>query len=179
MQDFYYLGVITKTFGYKGQVVVYLDTDEPEKYKTLDSVFVKDAEEALPFMIEDFIYKGSNQAIVKFADVDGETAKNLVKAELYLPLSCLPPLTGNKFYYHEVIGFHVIDKEKGDIGKCVDFMEISRQPIMQIDCNGTEILVPAVDEIFEKVDRDAQTILIAAPQGLIDIYIDPAALAAR
>src|SRR5215469_6305772 len=107
MNDYYYLGVITKTLGFKGQLVVYLDTDEPEKYKTLEAVFVKEEDEVLPYIIEDFVYKGANQAIVKFADVDGETAKSLLKAELYLPLSFLPPLTGNKFYFHEVIGFEV------------------------------------------------------------------------
>jgi 16S rRNA processing protein RimM len=122
-------------------------------------------------MIEELIYKGDNQAIVTFAGVDGETAKSLVKSELYLPLSFLPPLTGNKFYYHEVIGFDVIDKVKGNIGKCVDFMEISRQPIMYIDFNGKEILIPAVDEIFETVNREEKTITIAAPEGLIDIYL--------
>jgi len=171
MNDFFYLGVVTKTFGYKGQVVVYLDTDEPEKYKTLEAVFVKDDDEMLPYMIEDFIYKGANQAILTFADVGGEDAKRLVKAELYLPLNLLPPLSGNKFYFHEVIGFEVIDKERGNIGKCVDFMEISRQPIMQIDYQGTEILIPAVDDIFETVDRENKTIHISAPDGLIDIYL--------
>ena len=171
MNDFFYLGVITKTFGYKGQVVIYLDTDEPEKYKTLDAVFVQEGEELLPYMIEELTYKGDNQAIVTFSGVDGETAKSLVKSELYLPLSFLPPLTGNKFYYHEVIGFDVIDKEQGNIGKCVDFMEISRQPIMYIDFNGKEILIPAVDEIFETVNREEKTITISAPEGLIDIYL--------
>jgi 16S rRNA processing protein RimM len=171
MNDYFYLGMVTKPFGYKGQVVIYLDTDEPEKYKTLEAVFVKDDEDFLPYIIEDFIYKGANQAIVKFTDVDGEAAKNLVKSELYLPLSFLPSLTGNKFYFHEVIGFDVIDKEKGNIGKCVDFMEISRQSIMQIDFNGKEILIPAVDEIFETVNRAHKTITIAAPEGLIDIYL--------
>ena len=172
MNDFFYLGIVTKIFGYKGQVMIYLDTDEPEKYKTLEAVFVKDDDEMLPYLIEELIYKGANQAIVKFADVDGEAAKNLVKAELYLPLSFLPPLTGNKFYFHEVIGFEVIDKTKGNIGICVDFMEISRQPIMQIDFNGKEILIPAVDEIFETVDRENKTIAISAPEGLIDIYLE-------
>jgi 16S rRNA processing protein RimM len=172
MSDFFYLGVITKTFGYKGQVVVYLDTDEPEKYQTFEAVFVKEDEEMLPYMIENFIYKGANQAILTFTDVNGEEAKNLVKAKLYLPLSFLPPLTGNKFYFHEVIGFDVIDKAKGNIGKCMEFMEISRQPIMQIDYNGTEILIPAVDEIFETVDRVNKTISINAPEGLIEIYLE-------
>jgi len=36
--DFYYLGKIAKPFGSKGQVVAYLDVDEPSQYKKLESV---------------------------------------------------------------------------------------------------------------------------------------------
>ena len=37
--------------------------------------------------------------------------------------------------------------------------------------NDKEILVPAIDEIFEKIDRENKTIYINAPDGLIDIYL--------
>jgi ribosomal 30S subunit maturation factor RimM len=43
---------------------------------------------------------------------------------------------------------------------------------MQIDYNGIEILIPAVDEIFETVDRANKVIAISAPEGLIDIYLE-------
>ena len=105
MEDFFYLGTISKTFGYQGQLVIYLDTDEPWKYATLRSVFIKVGGELLPYMIEDIQYREGNTAVVKFADVDAAECRNLLKAELYLPLSELPPLTGNKFYFREVIGF--------------------------------------------------------------------------
>lgn len=168
--NFFYLGHITKPFGIKGQVCCYFDTDEPEKYLTLDSVFIDLDDEKLPYLIENIQYKGSNTFIVKFQDVDEVEAKELIKAELYLPSSLLPKLTGNKFYYHEVIGFQVIDKEKGNIGICKDFIDISKNPIMQIDSDGTEILIPAIDEFFTQIDRENKTIHITAPEGLIDVY---------
>ena len=127
--------------------------------------------EKLPYLIEDIQYRGANTFVIKFQDVDEEEAKGLVKAEMYLPLSELPPLTGNKFYFHEVIGFHVIDEEKGDIGVCQDFIDISHNPIMQIDHDGKEILIPAIDEVFKNVDRENRQINIAAPEGLIDVYL--------
>jgi 16S rRNA processing protein RimM len=169
--EYYYLGHITKPFGIKGQLCCYFDTDEPEKYANLDAVFIDLEDEKLPYLIEDIQYRGANTFVIKFADVDEEEAKTLVKAELYLPLSELPPLTGNKFYFHEVIGFRVIDEEKGDIGVCQDFIDISHHPIMQIDHGGVEVLIPAIDEIFKKVDREGRTIYIQAPEGLIDVYI--------
>lgn len=169
--QYFYLGLITKPFGYKGELFVYLDTDEPAKYADLRAVFIQEGDEYIPYMIEKIELRGGQTAVVKFLDVDGEDAKSLLKAELYLPLSELPPLTGNRFYYHEVIGFQVIDKEKGPIGFCKDFIEVSRNPIMQIDHDGVEILVPAVDDIFEMVDREKRELHIVVPEGLIDIYL--------
>ena len=172
MNDYYYLGLITKTFGYKGQVIIYLDTDEPEKYADLKAVFIAECGEYIPYMIEEIILRSDHTAIVKFMDVEGEDAKSLLKSELYLPLSDLPPLTGNKFYYHEVIGFSVIDREKGEIGKCKDFIDVNGQSIMVVDGQGKEILIPAVDDFFEEIDRTGKVMHIATPEGLIDIYID-------
>lgn len=169
--EYYYLGHITKPFGIKGQLCCYFDTDEPEKYANLDAVFIDLDDEKLPYLIEDIQYRGANTFVIKFADVDEEEAKGLVKAELYLPLSDLPPLTGNKFYFHEVIGFKVFDEEKGEVGTCQDFIDISHHPIMQIDHDGVEVLIPAIDEIFRKVDRENKAIYIQAPEGLIDVYL--------
>ena len=171
IKDFFYLGQITKPFGFKGQLFVYLDTDEPEKYRDLKSVFINFNDEMIPYMIEEFQYRGNNLAVIKFMDIPVEESKNLIKSELYLPVSMLPPLTGNKFYFHEVTGYTVIDKEKGNIGFCQSFMDVSRQPIMQVDFNGKEILIPAVDEFFKEIDRKNKTIYIEAPEGLIDIYL--------
>jgi 16S rRNA processing protein RimM len=170
--EYFYLGHITKSFGIKGQLSCYFDTDEPEKYADLDAVFIDLDGEKLPYLIENIQYRGANTFVIKFQDVDEEEAKSLIKAELYLPMSELPPLTGNRFYFHEVIGFKVIDEEKGDIGVCRDFIDISHHPIMQIDHEGTEILIPAIDEIFKNVDRENKQIHIAAPEGLIDVYME-------
>ena len=84
----------------------------------------------------------------------------------------LPPLTGNQFYFHEVIGFSVVDKEKGNIGICKEFIDISRQLIMQVEFEDKEILIPAVDEILKELDREKKIIYIEAPEGLIDIYLE-------
>ena len=172
MKDFFILGSVTKLFGYKGEVTVFLDTDEPEKYANLEAVFFEIDGEMVPYMIENMIFKGRNQAIVKFADITPDDAADLVKMTFYLPLSMLPPLTGNKFYYHEVIGFKVVDKQKGEIGTCMNFIDTGKQPIMQVDFQGKEILIPVADEFFETVDRENKTLHIAAPEGLIDLYLE-------
>ena len=62
-EDFYYLGKITKVFGLKGEVVVCLDTDEPEKYHQMESVFLLIGEEPVPFLVESVKVKNRSQLI--------------------------------------------------------------------------------------------------------------------
>ena len=38
--------------------------------------------------------------------------------------------------------------------------------------NGIEILIPIVDPVIKKVDRTLKTIFVAAPTGLIDLYMN-------
>lgn len=48
-QDCYLLGTITKAIGYKGELNLFLDTDEPETYQNLESIFVEQHGLLVPF----------------------------------------------------------------------------------------------------------------------------------
>jgi 16S rRNA processing protein RimM len=55
---------------------------------------------------------------IRFEDMNNEEdADAIMGNDIYLPLKMLPKLTGNKFYFHEVIGFEVEDKRLGVVGK--------------------------------------------------------------
>jgi 16S rRNA processing protein RimM len=169
--DYFYLGKITKEFGTIGELVVYLDTDEPEKYYAMESVFFNVDGEPIPFLISEIKVKSRNQLIVLFRSIDKTSAFYYVNTDLYLPLSILPKLTGNKFYYHEIRGFTVIDKNEGNIGICSDILDYPFQAVMLIAHPQGDILVPAVDEFIKNVDRENKIIEIEAPPELIEIYI--------
>jgi len=83
----------------------------------------------------------------------------------------LPKLKGNSFYYHEIIGFTVIDEKHGNIGVIEKVLDNQHQDIFSIKKENKEILIPVADEIIKKVDRKNKVIEIEAPDGLIEIYI--------
>ncbi len=169
-EECYRLGNITKPFGFKGQMVFYLDVDSPEDYAGLDSVFVEVKGNLIPYFFKVDNING-NKAVVTFEDLTPQEAQALAGHDLYLPLDLLPKLTGNQFYFHEVKGFRVIDAEKGDIGIIQSIIEYPAQPLFQIMKGDTEILIPVIDPVIKKVDREAKTIFIEAPNGLIDLYL--------
>lgn len=169
-EECYQLGKITKPFGYKGQLVLFLDVDTPEDYAMLDSAFVEVKGNLIPYFFRLDSLNG-NKAVATFEDLTPAEAQALVGCDLFLPLSLLPKLTGNKFYFHEVTGFRVVDDEKGDIGTIKSIIDYPAQPLFQIMKDETEILIPVIDPVIKKVDRDSKTIFITAPTGLIDLYM--------
>ena len=171
--EFFYLGKVTKVVGLKGELSVYLDTDEPEKYYSMESVFLAQQEELVPFLVTSLKVRNRQQVVVQFQDVDAATAPSLVDAELYLPLSMLPPLTGNRFYYHEIKGFEIVDENGQSVGVWTDVLEYPHQSLFKIDHQGVEVLLPIVDELIRRVDREARRIVVSLPEGLLDVYLHP------
>lgn len=171
-EDCFYLGKIAKKFSFKGEVLVYLDTDEPELYENMESVFVEINNNLVPFFIlSSSLHKGDFLR-VRFEDVDNEDeADAILNKEVYLPLSKLPKLEGNKFYFHEVIGFTAEDQRLGDIGTIVSINDNTAQPLFEIKKGDIEILIPMIDDFIIKVDRDNKKIILATPEGLVDLYL--------
>lgn len=170
-EDCFYLGKIIKKHSFKGEVVIKLDTDEPELYKNLESVFVDLGNNLIPFFIQKSSLNNGVMLRVLFEDIASEAdADAILKAGVYLPISLLPKLDGDKFYYHEIIGFWVVDTTFGNIGKITGINEMSAQPLFEIDKDGVEIFIPMVDDFIKKIDRQNKTITVETPEGLIDLY---------
>ena len=171
-EDCFYLGKIIKKYSFKGEVLAKLDTDQPEIYENLDAVFIELKNNLVPFFVEHSQLHKSELLRIKFEDVIDEAgADAIMKSDLYLPLAALPKLEGNKFYFHEVIGFEVEDEHFGKVGVIKAINDTTAQALFEIDRNGIEILIPMNDEFIIKVDRANKTILVNTPEGLIDLYL--------
>ena len=171
-EDCFYLGRIVKKHSFKGEVVIKLDTDEPELYRNMESVFVDLGNNLVPFFIEKSSLSKGTMLRVKFDDVNTEgEADSIMKSGIYLPLDLLPKLEGNKFYFHEVIGFKVIDKNHGEVGVIVNINDAAAQPLFEIERDDKEIFIPLIDDFIIKVDRDNKEVQVETPEGLIDLYL--------
>ena len=116
-EDCFYLGKVVSKYSFKGEVLVKIDTDEPEIYENMESVFVSIGNNLVPFFMDRCRLHKSTLLRIDFEEVKDEAAADrIIGAELYLPLNMLPKLSGDKFYFHEVIGFTLLDKVHGDIG---------------------------------------------------------------
>ena len=171
-EDCFYLGKIAKKFSFKGEVLIYLDTDEPELYENMESVLVEFNKNLVPFFIENSSLHKNDFLRVQFEDVDTEEeADSILNCEVYLPLNMLPKLSGNKFYFHEVIGFEIEDKRLGVFGKIVSINDSSAQPLFEVINGNVEILIPMIDQFLVKIDRENKKVIMDLPEGLIEMYL--------
>lgn len=171
-EDCFYLGKIVKKYSFKGEILAKLDTDQPELYEHIDAIFLELRNNLIPFFIEHSQLHKSQLLRIKFEDVDTEAdADAIMKSDLFLPLDLLPKLEGNKFYFHEIIGFTVIDTSFGNVGVITGVNDSTAQALFEIDRQGTEILIPMNDAFIAEVNRDNKTITVNTPEGLIDLYL--------
>jgi 16S rRNA processing protein RimM len=171
-EECFYLGKIAKKFSFKGEVLIYLDTDEPELYENMESVFVEFNKNLVPFFIENSSLHKNDFLRVQFEDVDSEAeADTLLGCDIYLPLSMLPKLEGNQFYFHEVIGFEIEDKRLGVFGKIVSINDSTAQPLFEVVNGDVEILIPMIDQFLVKIDRENKKVVMDLPEGLVEMYL--------
>jgi 16S rRNA processing protein RimM len=139
-QDFYYLGKITRLFGYKGELIFFFDVDDITEYQGLDAVFIDVNGALVPYIIKSIKLHKGNTAIVRLEDVDDvESANRMLNMDLYLPLSTLPELEGNNFYYHEIIGYEVFDTTEGRVGVVASVNDQTAQALLVINDGDREI----------------------------------------
>lgn len=169
IEDCYFLGTITKAHGYKGELNVHLDTDEPNAYRNLESIFIEKNGLLVPFFLKKAqIHKGNHLRIMI---EDFDDPESLIGRSIYLPLSTLPELDENQFYYHEVKNYSMLTEEGVVVGEIVNVRDTTAQDLFEVNSpDGKEILIPVIDEFIVSVDHNKKNITVSLPDGLLDIF---------
>ena len=171
IDDCFQLGAIIKTHGFKGEVVLQLDVDNPHEYENLESVFLDQSGKLVPFFISKSLFQGEKIRIL-FEDVDDEiSAKKLVGAKAFLPADLLPELGDEDYYFHEVVGYKVVNEGK-ELGEIFEIYDHPSNPLFGFKLNSQEVLVPFQDEFVRSVDKSSREIHVNLPDGYLDIYLN-------
>jgi len=171
-QDAYQLGRTLKTHGLKGELSVAFDIANPLDYIQSNTLFLDTEVGLVPYFIES-MNANQGKAFIKFEEVDHvEAAKKLIDLAIYIPLSNLPALEEGAFYYHEIIGFSIIDGEKGKLGQVEEVIDLKSHAIMRTIYQGKEVLIPMHEEVLVSADMEAKQVNVNLPDGLLAIYLE-------
>lgn len=170
-EDCFELGIISKLFSFKGEVIIHIDSDQPDNYYDLEMIFLEINKQLVPYFIEKSAVHKHNQLRVLFDTIEDEDgAKRIVKKKVYLPLSELPQLNDDQFYYHEVKGYALLDENNIEVGKILDVIENPSNTLLEVAYKKSEALIPLNDQSFIKIDKTEKKLFVKIPEGLLDIY---------
>lgn len=164
------VGVVARTHGLHGDVVVHAETDFPEhRFAPGGTVFIEGTPAPRPLRIRALWFHG-DRPVVAFDGIETlSQSETLRGAQLRIPETSLRPLPEGTWYAHDLVGCNVRTVE-GDAVGAVGAVE--GQPGAQrlvVETDGAEIDVPLVEEICVTVDPAAQAIVIDPPEGLLEL----------
>ena len=170
-EDCYFLGKITRTHGLQGNVVLKLDTDQPEMYNKLDSIFVEVNGLLVPFFVEKQQWQKSDTKIMTFKNSTEALVEQSVGKNVFLPLSTLPPLSGKKFYYHEVVGYEIREEDGKSCGIIESINDQTAQNYFILNLAGKQVIIPLIKDWILEVNREEKFIKMFLPEGLMDVFL--------
>jgi 16S rRNA processing protein RimM len=170
VDDCFELGVIAKTHGLKGDVVLALDTKYPDFFTKLKLVYLLQNQALIPYFIKKISINGT-QAIVSFDEIDHIDKASLLKnTPVYLPLTQLPPLDEDDYFLFQLVNMEVIDKNWGSIGIVHEIYNLPNNDLMAVFYQSAEVLIPVNANFILKVDKRKKIISVDLPEGYIEVY---------
>ena len=165
-------GFIQKTHGVHGGLMIETFQSLPDEESMPEWVFIEIEGGLVPYRLKsDECFVRDKQHLVIFIDgiEDPEKGNEFLHSPVYFPESFVKPSIqlGNLPMIGK--GFNVVMEGRNEVGKFIEMMEIPGNPVLSIDVNGKEILVPANKEFILKIDNDLQTVYLRIPDELLDL----------
>lgn len=169
-EDVFKIGQFAKPHGIKGEISlitnsdVFDESDDPYIICEIDGILV-------PFFIEEYRYKTDTVVLLKLENVDSEqTAREFTNRDVYYSLDLVEDtdLVGD-MTWDSFIGYRVSDHRAGELGCVTDVDETTANVLLRIDGQGKEILLPAAEELIVSVDHENKQMVVALPEGLLDL----------
>ncbi|MFF3786626.1 ribosome maturation factor RimM [Streptomyces sp. NPDC001933] len=161
---------IGRAHGIKGEVTVEVRTDEPELRLGPGAVLATEPAGAGPLTIETGRVH-SGRLLLRFEGVRDRTAAEALRNTLLIadvdPAEL--PEDPEEFYDHQLMDLDVVLADGTEIGRITEITHLPSQDLFIVERpDGSEVMIPFVEEIVAEIDLAEQRAVITPPPGLID-----------
>lgn len=162
------IGQVVALFGVRGEMKVRLQTDIPERFQQLETIYV--GEDHQPYQIERVRPHKGEMIILKLAGInDGNAAELLRQQSLFIPLSQLAKLPPGSYYQHDILGLNVLTLDNRELGSIVDILVTGSNDVYVIKGpDGKQVMIPAIKDVVKQVDLIRHTMYIDPLPGLLE-----------
>ncbi|MFE9041435.1 ribosome maturation factor RimM [Streptomyces sp. NPDC012421] len=161
---------IGRAHGIKGDVTVEVRTDEPELRLGPGAVLLTDPASAGPLTIESGKVH-SGRLLLRFEGVRDRNAAEALRNTLLIaeidPEEL--PEEEDEYYDHQLVDLDVVLTDGTEVGVITEISHLPSQDLLIVERpDGTELMIPFVEQIVTEIDLENQKAVIDPPPGLID-----------
>ena len=125
----------------------------------------------LVHFLDEYRFKNDETALVRFADIDSqERVRELTGCDVYFPREHVDT-DGEELSWAAIVGFKVIDERTGKV--VGEIHSVDDSTINTLFClltpDGTDLLIPASDDLIVEVDAEHRSITMNLPEGLTEL----------
>lgn len=150
--------------GVKGLVKVAPCTDYPERLLAQTTWRLRTVAGVTEYRVAGLDeYRGG--WLVKFAGIDDrDGADGLRGAEVVVDEADLPPLPAGEYYWHQLLGLRVVTTAGAPVGTIKEILRTGSNEVYVTEGP----LIPAIDQVIERVDLTAGEVVIRPLPGLLE-----------
>jgi 16S rRNA processing protein RimM len=158
------VGFLRRPHGVKGEIIMDLHTDFPERMKKGRKVFL--GEDHKPMTLTN-VRPHQSGLIVKFDDIDTPEEAGLYRNQWVYVRTKDVPLPEGQHYKHELLGLKVVDDQDNPLGELVEILETGANDVYVVkDGSGRELLLPNIPSVILELDVGARTMRVHLLEGL-------------
>ncbi len=167
--DFVIIGQVVKPHGIRGAVKVQPITDDPQRYSSLERVFLGTEDHpGQAFIIKNVQFQ-SRFIILTLQGIDTRNDAEMWRRRyVQIPKEETLPLPEGAQYFFQLVGLKVVTNKGGFIGTVEDVVAYPANNVFVVAAKEREILIPDIPDVIEKVDLDEGEIVINPMPGLLD-----------
>jgi 16S rRNA processing protein RimM len=169
-EDFVVVGRVARAHGNRGEVIVNPETDFPEaRFRPGSEVFVLRGDRIERLTIDAARFH-RDRPVVAFQGVSSMTeAEALAGAELRIDPEALTSLGAGGFYRHQLLGCRVETVGGVVVGAVARVEQGPGVDRLVVERGGGEVLIPLAQDICVSIDVAGRRIVIAPPEGLLEL----------
>ena len=161
------IGRIVRPHGIRGEVAVEVLTDFPERFDTIEVVYLGDSLKAETWQVTGARWHTARVLLSLRGCEDRTAAERLRGLLVQVPIEEAMSLPEDEYYPYELIGLDVVTNEGEDLGRVSELLFTNANDVYVVVGPRGQILLPASADVIMHVALDEGQIVVRLMEGLV------------
>lgn len=160
------VGMLRRPHGVRGEMLMEIHTDFPERLKPGVRVFVGELHHEMRL---NRVRGHKDGLIIGFEGIQTPEAAGIYRTTyVYVSAKDRPPLPEGEYYHHQLLGLNVYEENGRLLGKLTEILETGANDVFVVtrSTDASELLIPVIPDTLVEISPDQGRICVRLLPGL-------------